>query len=134
MDKVIIYTDGSCYPNPGPGGWAAILIYGKEQKIVQGNQEPTTNNRMEMMAVLKALHCLKRPCNIDLYTDSNLVIGWLQHGWSRNIPAIDRVYKQIQPLLQQHKVKFHWVKGHSGDLYNDLVDERAMQQRLLLRD
>lgn len=133
MSKVIeIYTDGACSGNPGPGGWGAILRWNGHEKELCGGEPETTNNRMEMMAVIKALETLKRRSKVDLYTDSTYVqkgvnewmAGWKAKGWPAKIKNQD-LWKRIDALVQQHDVAFHWVKGHAGHPENERADELA---------
>jgi ribonuclease HI len=135
---VIIYTDGACSGNPGPGGWGALLICGKKEKELSGGEGDTTNNRMELMAAIKALEALKSPCIIDLYTDSNYVrhgiTDWI-HGWKKNgwktadkkpVKNAD-LWQALEAVAATHEVKWHWVKGHSGDENNERVDQLARE-------
>ena len=137
IKKVDIYTDGACRGNPGPGGWGAILVYGGHEKELSGGEAMTTNNRMEMTAVIQALSALKESCEVTLTTDSKYVIDciekewvyrWEKQGWKRNKkdPAenVD-LWKCLLPLLQKHKVSFVWVKGHNGHPYNERCDRLA---------
>lgn len=142
MQHVTIYTDGSCHPNPGPGGWAALLIAdGGEEKTITGAAQDTTNNRMELTAALEALRALKRPCEIDLHTDSQyLRLGmtewlprWRNRGWytTDKKPVQNRdLWTLLSPLVDQHTVTWHWVRGHNGEVYNERVDELAKLARL----
>lgn len=136
MMKVEIYTDGACKRNPGPGGWGVLLRYKDQEKTLHGGEAHTTNNRMELMAAIKALESLKRPCEVDLYTDSQYVrkgmtewmVGWKRKGWinSKKEPVVNvDLWQQLDALAAKHKVQWHWVKGHSGHLENDLVDALA---------
>jgi len=128
-----IYTDGACSGNPGPGGWGALLRYGKHEKEIYGGEPDTTNNRMEMMAVIKAIETIKKPnSSIDLYTDSKYVqqgvnewmAGWKAKNWPAKIKNQD-LWKQIDALTQQHNIRFHWIKGHAGHPENERADELA---------
>lgn len=136
MKHVVIYTDGACRGNPGPGGWGALLQYGGHEKIVSGAEDLTTNNRMELMAAIQALAALKSPCKIDLYTDSKYVqkgisewlAGWKARGWKKadKKPVMnDDLWKMLDAEAARHEVKWHWVKGHSGHPENDRVDQIA---------
>jgi ribonuclease HI len=138
MDDVIIYTDGSCLGNPGDGGYAAILLYKGNRKDVKGKEKNTTNNRMELMAVIKALKSLKKKCSISLYTDSNYVkngitewiFNWKKNGWKtagKQEVKNKELWLELDALVQQHIIKWHWVKGHSGDKYNEEVDKLARE-------
>ena len=137
MKRVIIHTDGSCLGNPGSGGWAAVLRYGEHRREIAGGFAPTTNNRMEIMAVLYALELLKEPCEVELYTDSQYVAkaikdkwldGWMARGWvtSAKKPVKNRdLWERMAELLKRHKVSFHWLKGHAGHEENERCDELA---------
>jgi len=134
---VTIYTDGSSLGNPGPGGWGAILIWCDARKELSRGYVETTNNRMEIRAVLHALKDLKRPCIVNVHTDSRYVcdavtkkwiLGWIKNGWltSAKKPVKNRdLWEQLIPLLQKHKVEFHWVKAHDGHPENERCDELA---------
>ncbi len=136
--RVIIYTDGACQGNPGPGGWGVVLRYGDAEKTLHGGQPDTTNNRMELMAAIKGLEQLKRPCSVDLYTDSVYVrdgiTKWI-HGWQKNNwrtsnkkPVKNEdLWKILWPLTQKHNVTWHWVKGHAGNPDNERADALARQ-------
>jgi ribonuclease HI len=129
---VEIFTDGACSGNPGPGGWGAILRYNGHEKELNGGEFETTNNRMEMMAVIEALSALKRPSNVNLYTDSKYVQqgvdewmpGWKAKGWPSRIKNQD-LWLQIDALVSKHKVRFFWIKGHDGHPENERADELA---------
>lgn len=134
--KLRIYTDGACKGNPGPGGWGAILEYGDHQKELCGGEPETTNNRMELMAVIEALSALTRPCELDLYTDSKYVMQgiqewmprWKQNGWqTANKKAVknDDLWRQLDQLVSTHNVHVFWVKGHSGHPGNERADALA---------
>lgn len=137
MKSVTIYTDGSCLKNPGPGGWAAILVYGDTEKEISGGEADTTNNRMELTAAIKALSLLKYPCEVNLITDSGYLcngIGkgwaasWKKHGWIKGDkqPALNpELWDELLTLCETHKVTFNWVKGHAGHPYNERCDELA---------
>ena len=135
---VVIYTDGACSGNPGPGGWAAILTYGDRCKEISGGEELTTNNRMELMAAIAALEALKRPCSVDLHTDSqylrNGIMSWI-HAWKRNgwrtadkspVKNVD-LWKRLDAALGSHEVRWHWVRGHAGHDLNERADALARQ-------
>lgn len=139
-DKVIIYTDGGSDPNPGIGGWAAVLQFGQHEKVLTGNDPQTTNNRMELQAAIGALQTLKRPCIIDFHTDSEYlrkgitewIEGWAAKDWRKKgkpIPNAD-LWQQLWPLTQKHEIEWHWVRGHAGNPLNERVDELARQARL----
>ena len=134
--KVTIYTDGACSGNPGPGGWGALLRYGEVEKELSGGSAATTNNRMEMMAVIGALEALRGSCLIDLYTDSTYVkngitqwiSAWRKRGWrtSNGKPVKNQdLWERLDQLNGNHEVRWHWVKGHSNDPDNDRVDHLA---------
>lgn len=137
MKKVSIYTDGACRGNPGKGGWGAILVYGGREKELSGGEAETTNNRMELSAVIAALGALKEPCEVTLTTDSQYVVnaiekGWLaswqQKGWRKSdrgaVLNVD-LWQKLVALLDLHKVNFVWVKGHNGHPYNERCDKLA---------
>jgi ribonuclease HI len=136
MTHVEIYTDGACRGNPGPGGWAALLIAGKERKEVSGAETATTNNRMELMAVIGALSALKRRCAVKLYTDSKYVLkgytewlpGWKARGWrtaAREPVKNQDLWEQLDTAAAAQDIDWHWVKGHSGHEHNEFVDQLA---------
>ena len=141
MEKhVEIFTDGACSGNPGPGGWGAILRYGAHEKELSGGEAMTTNNRMELTAVIAALSALKSPCRVTVTTDSRYVAdavgkgwvyGWQKKGWMRapGEPAknVD-LWKQLLPLLKTHQVEFRWVRGHQGHLENERCDRLAVAE------
>lgn len=136
MKTVLIYTDGACLGNPGPGGWAAIIRCGSSEKIVKGAEKDTTNNRMELMAAIKALQALTERCNVTLYTDSSYVqtgasewlAGWKKNNWKtagrKPVKNID-LWQQIDEVMSKHQIDWQWVKGHSGHPENELVDQLA---------
>lgn len=138
--NVTIYTDGACSGNPGPGGYGAILMYGEYIKEISGGEENTTNNRMELLGVISALKMLKRPCQVDLYTDSSYIVDavekgwakkWQAKGWMRNSkePAKNPdLWQTLLDLLEIHQVKFHWVKGHAQNPYNNRCDQLAVAE------
>ena len=140
MKKVKIYTDGACSGNPGPGGWGAVLMYGKAKKELSGGEAVTTNNRMELISVITALETLREPCEVELYTDSQYVanavnLGWLdsweKRGWTRKGGDVKNpdLWQKLVPLLDIHKVTFIWVKGHAENEYNNRCDELAVKAR-----
>ncbi len=135
--SIDIYTDGACSGNPGPGGWGAILCWNGHEKELSGGEEETTNNRMEMMAVIKALEALKKPSTVTLYTDSKYVKqgaeewleGWKAKGWqnaSKKPVKNKELWERIDSLLSEHNVTFIWVKGHAGHEMNERVDKLAV--------
>ena len=140
MKTVTIYTDGACSGNPGPGGWGAILSYNGHELELSGGAAETTNNRMELTAVLRALQKLKEPCAVELYSDSKYVIdslqkgwvwGWKNRGWikSDKKPALNvDLWEQVLLLIQTHDVHYHWVKGHAENAYNNRCDELAVME------
>lgn len=139
MKTVSIYTDGACSGNPGPGGWAAILMYGDHKKEISGGEAQGTNNRMELIAVISALEMLKEPCRIELYSDSKYVIdaldkgwaeGWKKNGWKRKSgPALNPdLWDRLLTLYEAHEVHLHWVKGHAENPYNNRCDELAVAE------
>ena len=141
MKRVSIYTDGACSGNPGPGGWAAILIYQGREKELCGGERQTTNNRMEITAVIAALEALKESCEVDLWSDSRYVIDALEKGWAESWkkkdwkrankePALNPdLWEKLLALTAQHKMHYHWVKGHAENSQNNRCDELAVQQR-----
>jgi ribonuclease HI len=136
LPEVEIFTDGACRGNPGPGGWAALLRTGEKEREISGGEPLTTNNRMELLAAIEALNALKRSCTVEIHTDSNYVrdgiTKWI-HGWQRNgWRTADRkpvknaeLWQRLLDAESRHKVKWHWVKGHSGHPENDRVDAIA---------
>ena len=140
MKAVTIYTDGACSGNPGPGGWCAILRYGEIEKQLSGGEAKTTNNRMELTAVIEALRALKTPCRVELYSDSKYVIDALEKGWARGWkargwvksdkkPALNPdLWESLLSLCDMHDVQCHWVKGHAENEYNNRCDELAVAE------
>ena len=136
MSKVVIFTDGACSGNPGPGGWGALLRYGDTEKELSGGELETTNNRMEMMAAIRALESLKRPVQVELYTDSvyvrdgitKWIQGWKARGWKtankKPVKNVD-LWQRLENAMGSHSIDWHWVKGHAGHADNELVDELA---------
>ncbi len=133
MDKVTIYTDGACRGNPGPGGWGAILQYGDHEKELYGAEKETTNNRMELMAAIRALEELKRPCDVTLTTDSQYVKkgitewleSWKRRGWKtadKKPVKNQELWQRLEKATEKHKIHWKWVKGHSGHAENERVD------------
>ena len=134
--KVILYTDGACKGNPGPGGWGVVLRYGNAVKTMHGGERQTTNNRMELMAAIQGLKALKRGCEVELYTDSQYVrkgitewlSGWKRNGWKKSAKKTvknDDLWRELDSETANHKVTWHWVKGHAGVPDNELADELA---------
>ena len=140
MKTVTIYTDGACSGNPGPGGWCAILRYGEIEKQLSGGEAKTTNNRMELTAVIEALRALKTPCRVELYSDSKYVIDALEKGWARGWkargwvksdkkPALNPdLWESLLSLCDMHDVQCHWVKGHAENEYNKSCDQKAVME------
>ncbi len=134
MKKIEIFTDGSSLGNPGPGGWCAILRYRGKEKILKGGEEHTTNNRMELAAVIEALKALKEPCEIDLYSDSTYVLKgineWLENWVKKNFKNVKNpdLWKEFIDVSQKHKINVFWVKGHSGHKENEICDKIAKQE------
>jgi len=136
LPLVIIYTDGACDPNPGPGGWAALLRFGAHEKTLTGGETQTTNNRMELSAAVEALKALKKPCQVDLYTDSEYLKrgitewlpNWRRRGWKRKGGALANVdlWQALDAALGQHQITWHWVRGHAGNRDNERVDALAV--------
>jgi ribonuclease HI len=138
LQRVTIFTDGACRKNPGPGGWAAVLLYRGTQKTLSGSAPNTTNNRMELMAAIEALNALKRPCAVELFTDSEYlkkgIQSWLR-GWKkRGFRTIDGtavknqdLWQKLEQAASQHKVEWHWIKGHAGNQFNELCDRLARE-------
>lgn len=143
-DKIIIYTDGGCSPNPGPGGWAAVLIspaHGNYMKELSGAEPDTTNNRMELTAAIKALRELKQPSMVELNTDSQYlknaftqgwIDNWLRNGWrsagKKQVKNID-LWKELIALADSHNIQWKWVKGHSNNRYNERCDQLVAEAR-----
>ena len=133
-DAVTIFTDGSCLGNPGPGGWAAVLIFGDKRKELSGGFKGTTNNRMELTAVIEALDSLKRPCKIELHSDSKYFLDAIRQGWLKNWkrngwktaakkPVKNQdLWRRLDPLIAAHDISYNWVKGHSGNPENERCD------------
>lgn len=138
MNQVVIYTDGACKGNPGPGGWGVLLRSGAHEKELFGGETNTTNNRMELMAVIQALQALKRPCHVKLHLDSEYVRkgitewihGWKAKGWvtaaKQPVKNAD-LWRELDALVSggNHRIEWHWVKGHAGDPGNERADQLA---------
>ena len=133
---VEIYTDGACRGNPGPGGWGALLRYGDADKQLYGGEHLTTNNRMELKAVIEALSALSKPCKVTLTSDSTYVLkgisewlpSWKKRGWrtaGKKSVKNEDLWKTLDDLAEMHEIEWHWVKGHSGHIENELVDQLA---------
>lgn len=140
MKKVTVYTDGACSGNPGAGGYAAVLLYNGQTKEISGGEANTTNNRMELCAIIAGLEALKEPCEVELYSDSKYVLDSITKGWvyswrknnwikSDKKPALNRdLWEKLLRLIEIHKVSYVWVKGHAGNPYNELCDRLAVEQ------
>lgn len=136
MSKIEIYTDGACLGNPGRGGWGAILLYKEHRKEISGNEMDSTNNRMEMRAVIESLKSLKKPSEITLFTDSKYVMdgitkwifSWKKNGWKsadkKPVKNID-LWQELDAQVARHEITWTWVKGHSGNHFNEIADELA---------
>ncbi|MPZ58154.1 MAG: ribonuclease HI [Rhizobiales bacterium] len=144
LPHVTIHTDGACSRNPGPGGWGAILAFGDREKELKGGEAHTTNNRMELMAAIAALEALTRPCQVDLYTDSQYlrggITGWI-HGWKRNgwrtadkkaVKNVD-LWQRLDAALKRHDVRWRWVRGHAGHAMNERADRLAREAIVAVR-
>ena len=136
-ERVVIYTDGACSGNPGPGGWGAILQFSGAERELSGGEPLTTNNRMEMTAALEGLNALKRPCTVDLFTDSQYLMqgmtswmkNWKQRGWKTadNKPVKNEdLWRSLDVAAARHQVRWHWVRGHADDALNNRVDALAV--------
>jgi len=135
--EVTIYTDGACDPNPGAGGWAVLLRYGDYERTLTGSEGETTNNRMELTAALQALQALKQPCRVDLFTDSEYLKrgitewlpDWRRRQWKRKSGKLANVdlWQALDAAMILHQVRWHWVRGHAGDIHNKRVDLLARQ-------
>jgi ribonuclease HI len=135
-DSVVVYTDGACKGNPGPGGWGALLLWKEHEKEIFGGERDTTNNRMELTAVIQALSALKSRCRVAVYTDSAYVKngittwihGWKQRGWrtadKKPVKNVE-LWQRLEALAGQHDVQWHWVRGHDGDPGNERADALA---------
>ena len=136
--EVVIYTDGACRGNPGPGGWGALLMFGEHEKALTGGELMTTNNRMELMAAIQALEALTRPCKVELHTDSQYlrqgvtewIHGWKKRGWmtaDKKPVKNEDLWRSLDTARERHTVDWRWVKGHSGHPLNERVDQLANQ-------
>lgn len=140
LKKIRIYTDGACSGNPGPGGWGTILIYEGFKKELSGGEAVTTNNRMELMAVIAGLEALKEPCDVTIYSDSKYVVDsinmgwadkWQKNSWMRNKKEKAKnpeLWERLFQAMERHKVNFVWVKGHDENEYNNRCDKMAVEQ------
>lgn len=146
MKTVTLYTDGACSGNPGPGGWGAILSYGEYEKEISGGEDNTTNNRMEITAVIKGLQSLKERCIVNLYSDSRYVIDSLSKGWVKiwkrkgwmkgnGKPALNSdLWSVLLDLIEFHQVNFYWVKGHSSNDKNNRCDQLAVAECMKIKN
>jgi len=135
LPRVMIYTDGACEPNPGSGGWAALLLYSKHEKPLSGAEPHTTNNRMELTAAVQALRALTEPCRVDFYTDSEYLRrgitewlpDWRRRGWKRKSGKLANIdlWQALEASLKEHEITWHWVRGHAGNQFNQRVDSMA---------
>jgi ribonuclease HI len=136
QDKIVIYTDGACSGNPGKGGWGAILMFKEHEKKISGGLKETTNNQMEIRAVIEALKTIKKPNEIIINTDSKYVMdgitkwinGWKKNGWrtaDRKPVKNSELWQELDEEVGKHRIEWRWVKGHSGNKYNDIADELA---------
>lgn len=144
MKEVVIYTDGACLGNPGPGGWGALLIFGKHERAISGAEPDTTNNRMELMAAIKALGQLKEPCTVTLHTDSTYVMkgmtewvkGWAARGWrtadKKPVKNAD-LWQALIEKAKPHRIDWKWVKAHNGHPENERVDTLAREAALKIK-
>ena len=144
MKKLSLYTDGACSGNPGPGGWAAILLWNGHEKVLSGGEKETTNNRMELTGVIRGLQALKEPCEVTLYSDSRYVVDALEKGWARKWrekgwrrgsgdKALNPdLWETLLELTEKHQVRSIWVKGHDLNEYNNRCDELAVYEREII--
>lgn len=139
MKQIEMYTDGACSGNPGPGGWACILVYGEHVKQLAGGAKETTNNQMELTAVIEGLKQLKHPCQVHIFTDSKYVMdgaekwldGWKKNAWrkaDKKAVLNSGLWQELDRELQKHQVRWTWVKGHAGHVQNEQVDSLAREQ------
>lgn len=138
MDRIILYTDGACSGNPGPGGYCSILKYGEHTRIISGAEASTTNNRMELKAVIEGLKALRRPCDVTVISDSKYVCdaineqwldNWIRKNWKKSDGKAvlnQEMWNELNGLLSVHKVTFQWIKGHAGHPFNEKCDEIAV--------
>lgn len=144
VDRVEVFTDGACLGNPGPGGWAALLRRGSQEKLLAGGEPATTNNRMELFAAIAALETLKRPCEVALTTDSQYVRSgieqwlprWRANGWrtaAKQAVKNQDLWQRLADAAARHRISWHWVRGHSGHVENEIVDRAAREQAETLR-
>jgi ribonuclease HI len=145
MKQIEIYTDGACLGNPGPGGWGALLRFGAHEKELSGGEPDTTNNRMELLAAIRALEALREPCVVDLYTDSQYVqkgisewvAGWQRRGWKtadgKPVKNED-LWRALLAATRTHRIEWHWVRGHAGHAENERVDELARAAAVQIKE
>ena len=138
LNEVVIYTDGACSGNPGPGGWGVLMQFGDHEKELKGGEPDTTNNRMEVLAAIEALEAWKRPCLVNLHTDSvylrdgitKWIINWKRNGWrtaaKKPVKNVD-LWMRLEDAIERHQVNWHWVKGHAGNPGNEAADALARQ-------
>jgi len=136
--RVEIYTDGGCRPNPGKGGWAAILRYGNREREISGGEANTTNNRMELTAAVRALETLKQPCHVAIHTDSEYLQkgittwlhNWKRNGWKRKEGSLKNkdLWQRLDQMVQIHEIEWKWIKGHAGHALNERCDELATEE------
>lgn len=136
LPHVSIYTDGACTGNPGPGGWGALLRFGRHERELSGAEADTTNNRMELTAAVEALKALTRPCRVDFYTDSiylkrgitEWIVGWKRRGWKtagKKAVKNQDLWRALDEAIKTHQIEWHWVRGHAGHRQNERVDRLA---------
>jgi ribonuclease HI len=141
LSRVEIYTDGACKGNPGPGGWGAVIRSGAHEKEISGGEPLTTNNRMELLAAIRGLEALKRPCRVDLYTDSvyvrdgitKWIFGWQKNGWrtaAKQPVKNAELWQELLDAAKPHRIEWHWVKGHAGHPENERADRLACDAAL----
>jgi ribonuclease HI len=141
MTRVEIFTDGACKGNPGPGGWGAVIRSGAREKDISGGEPLTTNNRMELLAAIRGLEALKRPCHVDLYTDSvyvrdgitKWIFGWQKNGWrtaAKQPVKNAELWQELLDAAKPHRIEWHWVKGHAGHPENERADKLACDAAL----
>ena len=144
MEKVTIYTDGACSGNPGPGGWGAILMYKENKKEISGGKKNTTNNEMELTAVIEALKMLKIRCKVNIYTDSiyvkngitDWINNWKQNGWKnskRQIISNKDLWQELDNLTNKHEIEWFWIKGHNNNKFNDIADKLARNEIIKIK-
>lgn len=142
MKNIEVYSDGACSGNPGPGGWGAVLRWNGHEKELSGGERETTNNRMELMGAISAFECLKEPCIVDYYTDSQYITkafteswleNWKRRGWKKadKSPVLNvDLWQRLEKAMEPHKITIHWVKGHAENPYNNRCDQLAVEARM----